>query len=290
MAAEAAQPSADYDEAQCIAALAQLERLQNQLDDLRLTLPRIVEPFHMPSKPPMFHAFKDNVIKAQRDMKTFKSQWQSQETQDIFEHTRKSAAANPDLSAGAQVRQYGWIEKEEREKEMVKKNGEDEVRMEDVRVHITKEEREKILSDWKEANPSIKVEEKDECKELLIPFVADSTKYRFRIKISDDANATQAIKAECEGTSEPFTAVTRCLASRPNANDLRYLLDMIAAYKMVKGLRCAKCECMLDDDTTKPIARRSRQIAGANETSETVWEPFHEGCLDRNDHLPQVLK
>ena len=126
----------------------------------------------------MFHAFRDNVIKAQRDVKMFHVQWKSPETQGIFEHTRKSAAANADLSAGAQVQQYGWIEKEE----------------------------------------------KDDGRDLLIRFAADSTQYRFRVTISDDANATQAIKAECEGAGEPFAAVTRCLASRPNVNDLKFLL------------------------------------------------------------------
>ncbi|KAF2444919.1 hypothetical protein P171DRAFT_485000 [Karstenula rhodostoma CBS 690.94] len=285
-APQAAPPSEDYDEAQCIAALAQLERLKHQagclhfaLDDLRLTLPRIIEPFHMPSKPPMFHAFKENLIKEQRNMKTFKSQWQSQETQTILEHARKSATANPDLSAGAQVQQYGWIEKEEQERQAAKSNGDGEERAEDLGIRITKEERGRIIEQWRQTYSSIKMEEKNDGKQLLIPFVADSTRYRFRVTISEDANPSQAVQAECDGTGEPFTAVTRCLASRPNPNDMKYLLDMIAAYKTVRGLQCAKCNRMLDDDTTKPIARRCRQATGANETSETVWEPFHEGCL-----------
>ncbi|KAL5393154.1 hypothetical protein PMIN04_005451 [Paraphaeosphaeria minitans] len=278
-APQAAPPTEDYDEAKCIAALAQLERLKHQLDDLRLTLPRILEPFHMPSKPPMFHAFKDNLIKAQRDMKTFKSQWQGQETQNILEHARKSAAANPDLSAGAQIQQYGWIEKEKKEKEVSKKNEDGVKRAEDLGIRITKEERGRIVQQWRQINPSIKVDETDDGKQILIPFVADSTKYSFRVMISGDANLSQAVQAECEGAGEPFTSVTRCLASRPNPNDLKNLLDMIAAYKTVRGLQCVKCKRMLDDDTTKPIARRCRQTASANETSETVWEPFHEGCL-----------
>lgn len=58
---------------------------------------------------------------------------------------------------------------------------------------------------------------------------------------------------------------------------------MIAAYKVVGGLRCAKCSRMLDDDTAKPVARRSRRVVGANETNETIWESFHEGCLNQNE-------
>ncbi|KAJ4349980.1 uncharacterized protein N0V89_008601 [Didymosphaeria variabile] len=168
--------SADYDEAQCIAALAQLERMKHQLDDLRLTLPRIVEPFHLPSKPPMFHAFKDNLIKAQRDMKTFRSQWHGQETQSILEHARKSATVNPDLSAGVQVQQYGWIEKEEKEREAANISRDGEERAEDTSIRVTQEERERVVEQWRKTYPSIKMVEKNEGKQLLIPFVADSTR------------------------------------------------------------------------------------------------------------------
>lgn len=178
----------------------------------------------MPSKPPMFHAFKDNLSKAQRDMKNFRSQWQSQETQTMFEHTRRSVAANPDLVPGAQVQQYGWVEMEEKNKDAAKKKGNSEERAGETNVHISKEEQEKILGDWKIAHPSIKVEEREGKKDLLITFAADSTKYRFRVFISDDANGTQVIKADCEGAREPFTAISRCLASRPNANDFKFLL------------------------------------------------------------------
>ncbi|KAJ4305220.1 hypothetical protein N0V90_000751 [Kalmusia sp. IMI 367209] len=172
-ATQLAPPDTDYDEAQCIAALAQLERLKQQLDDLRLTLPRVVEPFHMPTGPPMYQAFKNNLTKSVRDMKTFRAQWQSQDIQSVLEHAKKSAAANPDLSAGAQVHQYGWVEKEEREKEAAKKEGEGKEKVEDVRVHITKEERENIVAEWRKTHPTIKMEANDEGRELLEILGAD---------------------------------------------------------------------------------------------------------------------
>jgi hypothetical protein len=54
---------------------------------------------------------------------------------------------------------------------------------------------------------------------------------------------------------------------------------MISAYKTVKGTSCAKCGRLLDDMALTPAARRSKQIAAANETTEIVWEAFHESCL-----------
>jgi hypothetical protein len=157
-------------------------------------------------------------------MKTFKSQWQGKETQNILEHARKSAAANPDLSAGAQVQQYGWIEKEKKDKDAAKNSGDGEERAEDLDIRITKEERGRIVGQWRQTHPMINMDETDDGKQLLISFVGDSTKYRFRVTISEAANASQALQAECEGTGEPFTSITRCLASRPNPNDLKHLL------------------------------------------------------------------
>lgn len=171
----------------------------------------------------MFHAFKDSLIKAQRDMKTFRTQWQSLEAQKLFEHARKSAVANPDLSAGAKIQKYGWIEKEKRQKNAVEKHADVEESV-NVGAPLTKDEREKILGNWKMANPHLNVEEREEGTALLISFNADSVRYRFRLSIPDGSDTTQAIKTECEGKGEPFTAVTRCMASRPNANDFKYLL------------------------------------------------------------------
>jgi hypothetical protein len=55
---------------------------------------------------------------------------------------------------------------------------------------------------------------------------------------------------------------------------------MIAAYKTVKGISCAKCGQLLNENMMTPTARRSKQMCGANESSEIVWEAFHERCLD----------
>lgn len=54
---------------------------------------------------------------------------------------------------------------------------------------------------------------------------------------------------------------------------------MIAAYTITKGTSCAKCGRLLDSAALIPTARRSKQVAAADESLETVWVPLHEGCL-----------
>lgn len=55
--------------------------------------------------------------------------------------------------------------------------------------------------------------------------------------------------------------------------------DMIVAYKSVKGTSCAKCGKTLDNAMTRPTARRSKQVAVANESTVTVWQALHESCV-----------
>jgi hypothetical protein len=54
---------------------------------------------------------------------------------------------------------------------------------------------------------------------------------------------------------------------------------MIAAYKTVRGISCAKCGKLLDKLAMIPTARRNRHITAANAASETSWEALHESCL-----------
>jgi hypothetical protein len=55
---------------------------------------------------------------------------------------------------------------------------------------------------------------------------------------------------------------------------------MIAAYKTIKGITCAICSSMLDSSGQTPIARRSKQVTADDGNEQTIWEAFHEGCID----------
>jgi len=86
-------------------------------------------------------------------------------------------------------------------------------------------------------------------------------------------------KAESIGNSKLFPAMTRCIASRPRPDELKYLLDMIAAYKDGRTVPCGKCGQIMDNSTLTPAARRNTSSENAEGNDETKWEAFHEGCL-----------
>jgi hypothetical protein len=66
-------------------------------------------------------------------------------------------------------------------------------------------------------------------------FVAGSLMLKFRITIERDANNRHKLNADCLGTAEPCSAITRCIASRPHTNDLRHLLVRLHNYTYAKG-------------------------------------------------------
>ncbi|KAF2019585.1 hypothetical protein BU24DRAFT_122744 [Aaosphaeria arxii CBS 175.79] len=277
------QPAQVWDESQCVAALAQLERLQAQIDDLRLTIPRVVAPLspQITKRPELFAAFKKAAVGSQSNIKAFRTTWQSQETQALFEHTKASLEANSDLTPGAQLPRYGWEQKEIRDRDAEArrrdgaKDGEDK-----AVVSMSKEERERILQEFRAANGQLKVFSKDDDRDILIHFISGGLKYRFHVVVNSETNGGEHLDAECLGNGEPFVSITRCVSLRPHANELKPLLDMIAAYKNVQSNSCAKCGKLLDKSALVPTARRSKQPEEANEKQETVWEALHESCLD----------
>ncbi|CAO2647752.1 Nn.00g086740.m01.CDS01 [Neocucurbitaria sp. VM-36] len=156
----AAQPGAGWDEAQCTAALAQLEQLQAQIDDLRLAIPRIIEPFHRPLNPNTFKLYAQGVIGSQNGIKDLHESWKSPETQGTFEHVRKSYAANADLAASASIPPQGWAERQQREGKLKKGNNTESV--EDLDAALTEEDITRIIEDVQKACPTIKLEPQDD--------------------------------------------------------------------------------------------------------------------------------
>lgn len=173
---------ADWDEAQCISALAQLEQLQTQvgtlgtpnqlrsdnqqLEDLRLAMPRIIEPFQRPPNPGMFKLYAQGVLSTQNNIKTLNERWRGSEIQGVFEHTKKSLAANADLSASTSISHRGWTERAKKELESTKSSGRKEINETDL--SLTSEEITNIFQEFQKAHPTAKLETQDEVQIISV--------------------------------------------------------------------------------------------------------------------------
>ncbi|KAI2475355.1 Med27 domain containing protein [Pyrenophora tritici-repentis] len=276
VANQAAQPGAGWDEAQCTAALALLEQRQAQINDLRLAIPRIIEPLHRRPSPITWKLYSQGLETSSKGLAAFKEQWSETEMQNILNHAKESFKGNPDLTESVSVPSHGWVERERKAKKSTKTKSE---HVEDAGAILTDEEISRIVIEFRKSHPNLKLETTDDNTSISTRFVSGPVTLRFHVGIEREANGRHKLNAECLGTREPFLAITRCLGSRPHANDLKHILDMIAAYKTIKGTSCAKCGKLLDDAALVPTARRSKQVAAANETQETIWEALHESCL-----------
>jgi len=135
-------------------------------------MPRIIEPFHQPPSPGMFKLYAQGVIGSQNGIKDLHESWRSQEAQQLFEHTAKSLAGNPDLSASVSIPSYGWTERDKKEREE-KKSSPSEV-VEESTPALTAEDIAQILVEFNKTYPNIKLETQDDNHTISVrrPFFA----------------------------------------------------------------------------------------------------------------------
>jgi hypothetical protein len=183
----AAQLDAGWNEAECTAALAKLEQLQAQvrtgecpttaetdalqIDDLRLAIPRIIEPFHRPANPTIYKLYAQGVIGSQNGLNALKDQWRQPEMQSAFQHVKKSFAANADLSECVSIASHGWIERERKAQESSKsKGGESE---EDLGAILSDEDISRIVVEFRKAHPNLKLQTQDNDHSISVrpPFI-----------------------------------------------------------------------------------------------------------------------
>lgn len=79
---------------------------------LRATIPSLISPLARPNttKAEAFGALKKSAVAAVTDVKAFRSQWSSQQTQQILARAKDSESQDHDLSAGRDIPVYGWTE------------------------------------------------------------------------------------------------------------------------------------------------------------------------------------
>ena len=137
-----------------------------KVDDLRLAIPRIIEPFHRPPNRTTFKLYAQGVVSSQNGIKNLHEQWKKPEMQSTFEHVKESYSANADLSACVSLPEYGWIERERKQLDSMKsahRENED-----DAGSFVTDEELSQTIVDFQKANPNIKLDTKEDNRSILV--------------------------------------------------------------------------------------------------------------------------
>ncbi|KAB2577092.1 Mediator complex subunit Med27 [Lasiodiplodia theobromae] len=298
MSAAAPPTHGDWDEAHLVEALAALEKLQDQaswlatsitctiltvaqMDELRSIVPNLTAPFLVAQDSPeaLSRDFKQAAITEAKRLQAFERRWKSDEVQDILAHAAQSVKANPDLTKGAKVARYGWVDVAEKQQRPAKsKEKKPRGKGSDADDKVAASSVMPTVNAFKEAHPTFHVDV-DEGRIITISFRVPSLVLTFKITCHVGPDDKTSFIVDSPGNGPLFSAITRCIASRPRPNDLSYLLDMISAYTDMRIAKCSKCGKLLDNNALNPAARRSKQVATADGDKKTTWEPFHETCL-----------
>lgn len=137
-----------------------------QIDDLRLAIPRIIEPVHRPLNASTFKLYSQGVIGSQNGIKALGDRWKNKDMQAIFSHVEKSFSANSDLSARTSVPAYGWVDKQRKAQESQK--GERVERPEEVVATLTDDEFSRIITEFHNTYPNIKLKTQEGSRAITV--------------------------------------------------------------------------------------------------------------------------
>lgn len=193
----------------------------SQIDDLRFTIPRVVQPLNntqIKDNPAFFSVYKQVVTACQNDFHSFRTNWMSEEFQKILEHSKESLKANSDLSASVQVPEYGWIRRESAEAEAARRRKDHGPKSDDSATTLDKESISGILDDFQKAHPQIKVEAKDDNRDLLvlttIPKMSSEYLQTGRYKLRQAASSLNFISSSVKRQTAATNLVQNVWAQR----------------------------------------------------------------------------
>ncbi|KAL1650220.1 hypothetical protein SLS58_001031 [Diplodia intermedia] len=155
----AAAAGGDWDEAHLVEALAALEQLQDQMDELRSIVPNLTAPFLVSQDSPeaLSRDFKQAAIAEAKRLQAFERKWKSEDVQDILAHAAQSVKANPDLTKGATITRYGWVDMAEKQQKPAKSKEKSRGKGGDADDHTGPSSIEPTVTAFKEAHPNFQV-------------------------------------------------------------------------------------------------------------------------------------
>ncbi|KAF2232456.1 hypothetical protein EV356DRAFT_534571 [Viridothelium virens] len=270
-----------WDEDQCHAALGRLEQLRDQLDELRLSIPAIIEPLTTTgiNAQEHFRRFKEAAQSEHSRHDRFRATWHSGPIAEALEYTSLSRKQGQTRPNGVRLPKYGWNDDhdpinrgtDKQEEVNGDSNGSPGSQTEDT---------ESVVKAFQQRHPECHIDSYISEQKIQIAVPAPLGPISFTIKKRErPQNEGPRWDVECLGSMTLYLAITRCLASRPNGNDLNYTLEMIAAYKDARRAPCMTCGKMVDKTMQTAPARRSKTVKTEDGKSQDVWEAFHEGCL-----------
>lgn len=142
------------------------------------------------------------MLGSQDGIKTLNEQWKDKKTQALFDHTKKSLAANSDLAASKSIPAYGWTERDQKLRDA--KRPSERESTDESSLALTDEDISQALADFQKTHPFIKLETQDNNRIIAVSSPS--------VPCACSANILRRLTS-CLGASS-FDSVSRSIAMR----------------------------------------------------------------------------
>ncbi|KAI9695261.1 MAG: hypothetical protein M1820_008780 [Bogoriella megaspora] len=286
-----------WNEAQCKAGLAHLEMLQFELQGLRKVIPDILDPLITKQQIGVrrrFAIFKHNSQDSYKRLDQFSNRRMSKTVKEIIDYTNGSEKHDDDLRKAFTLPEFGWAKSTGPFNEYADKDVQPELAEDisalappsgperDSGVKGKDENMATVVESFRQKHPEFHTQADLPGQTMQVSVPSTGGSIKFLIKgVNKEVEGKTRWDVECPGSQPLLYAITRCFASRPQAGNLSYTLEMIAAYKDARKETCVGCRKLVSNMGVTPAARRSKTVKAEGTKKEEIWEAFHEGCIPR---------
>jgi hypothetical protein len=271
----------DPEDREVVEKLARLQDLHNQVHDLRGLLPdKLLKPTRLALDRPsgtgpgqlaayLMKAANDGTAEISR----FKKNFRNEQMQDLWQ---KTGAASFPQGRDAWTRDYIALVKPNGQDDAVEKREAPPV---NVESNEENEDVQAVITAFKEANPTIKINALQDNIPLPLDFQVNDLRFRISQQEDSESRKTYHVSQQPDkNPSELNTSVLQYLESIGPQRNLAPLLSMLASYQNMQSRHCDACHDIFDNDLAYPIVRKRKSMEAKDvKLADEQWLAYHKG-------------
>ncbi|KAM5451516.1 hypothetical protein MaudCBS49596_003788 [Microsporum audouinii] len=291
------------DERRLVSALCTLQQMHGKINQLRNLLPgRLLGPLKpVITQPPgcdkyqkspqeLCQELSQSARSGMAEIESFKTSWNSPEMTEILDRVdARLRDRNGEYPHMSNIWECDY-------EEVLASHDRDEKQMQEMKAmqqdKLEKEKLESAVGGWKGIVETFKMRNipgialhiisPDDAERFSVDLQSISTTFyvqRFRGNIGHDSEMWHVNTGFQQNQSKLALEILDYIQSRQRQWDLQYLLEMISSYTDIKRSPCVACRKMIQANAQLPTIRNPKTVTVPNDSSKTIWEPFHPQCL-----------
>jgi hypothetical protein len=207
------------------------------------------------------------------EISRFKKNFRNEQMQDLWQ---KTGAASFPQGRDAWTRDYIALVKPNGQDDAVEKREAPPV---NVESNEENEDVQAVITAFKEANPTIKINALQDNIPLPLDFQVNDLRFRISQQEDSESRKTYHVSQQPDkNPSELNTSVLQYLESIGPQRNLAPLLSMLASYQNMQSRHCDACHDIFDNDLAYPIVRKRKSMEAKDvKLADEQWLAYHKG-------------